>query len=216
MDNKDLHFKGQQSNETMICFFRHHWICLIREISYFIIFLLIIIFTLSKIETIKEILRGERELKLLFITGFLLGTIYLHRFFIKMMNHFLNIRIITNLRIIDHQKTLFFRDTMDAIDMIQIQNIERIGEGLLPNVLKYGDIKIYLNASSAVHTLAYVPNDKFHFRCITRQKESLQQRLQTRTHTGLENARDSESPTTSVYGIIHEKKSEPASKNEKF
>lgn len=215
MDNKDLHFKGQQSNETLICFFRHHWICLIREITYFIIFLLITIFTLSKIETIKEILRGERELKLLFITGFLLGTIYLHRFFIKMMNHFLNIRIITDLRIIDHQKTLFFRDTMDAIDMIQIQNIERIGEGLLPNVLKYGDIKIYLNASSAVHTLAYVPNDKFHFRCITRQKESLQQRLQTRAHTGLENARDSEPSASTAYAIIHGENSPLPSQAEK-
>lgn len=216
MDNKDLYFKGQQNNETLICFFRHHWICLIREMAYFIIFLLIVTFTLSKIDTIKEILRGQRELKLLFATGFLLGTIYLHRFFTKMINHFLNIRIITDLRIIDHQKTLFLSDTMDAIDMFQIQNIERIGEGLLPNLLKYGNIKIYLNASSAVRTLSYVPNDKFHFRCITRQKEALQQSVQTRTHTSLEHADRSEVSASSIYAIIHEKNSSPAPQTEKF
>lgn len=184
MTNKDLYFKGQQHNETLICFFRHHWIILIKEFLYLAIFLLIVIITLSKIGTIQDILRGNRELKLLFVTGFLIGTIYIHRFFFRLLNHFLNIRIITDLRIIDHQKTLLFKDTMDAIDMYQIQNIERIGEGLLPNLLKYGDIKIYLSASSAVRTLTYVPNDKFHFRCITRQKEALQQ-SRDRQHNGI-------------------------------
>lgn len=184
MSNKDLYFKGQQHNETLICFFRHHWIVLIKEFLYLAIFLLIVIITLSKIGTIQDILRGNRELKLLFVTGFLIGTIYIHRFFFRMLNHFLNIRIITDLRIIDHQKTLLFKDTMDAIDMYQIQNIECIGEGLLPNLLKYGDIKIYLSASSAVRTLTYVPNAKFHFRCITRQKEALQQ-FRDRPHNGI-------------------------------
>ena len=182
--NKDLHFKGQQSNETLICFFRHHWIVLIKEFLYLAIFLLIAIITLSKIGTIKDILIGERELKLLFATGFLIGTIYIHRFFFRLLNHFLNIGIITDLRIIDHQKTLLFKDTMDAIDMYQIQNIECIGEGILPNLLKYGDIKIYLSASSAVRTLTYIPNAKFHFRCITRQKEALQQ-FRDRPHNGI-------------------------------
>lgn len=210
MNNKDIHFKGQQSNETLICFFRHHWICLMREMAYFIIFLLIVTYTLSKIETIKDILRGNRELKLLFVVGFFLCTVYIHRFFIKMMNHFLNIRIITDMRIIDHQKTLFFSDTMDAIDMLQIQNIERIGEGLLPNLLKYGDIKIYLSASSAVRTLSHVPNDKFHFRCITRQKEALQQRSQTRTHAHIEHEIHTEPSSPSVYAVIHGENPGPA------
>ena len=183
-NNKDLHFKGQQSNETLICFFRHHCIVLIKEFLYLAIFLLIVTITLSKIGTIKEILHGNRELKLLFVTGFLIGTIYIHRFFFRLLNHFLNIGIITDLRIIDHQKTLLFKDTMDAIDMYQIQNIECIGEGILPNLLKYGDIRIYLSASSAVRTLTYIPNAKFHFRCITRQKEALQQ-FRDRPHNGI-------------------------------
>ncbi|MCX6734851.1 MAG: PH domain-containing protein [Candidatus Peregrinibacteria bacterium] len=184
-ENKDLHFKGQQANEIFICFFRHHWISLLREFVYFIIFLTITSLVLLKTSEIEKIIHDSRELRFLFISGFLVGTIYIHRFFMKLFNHYLSVSIITDRRIIDHKKTLFFTDTMDAIDMNQIQNIERVGEGLLPNLLKYGDIKIYLSSSAAFRTLDCVPNDKFHFRCITRQKEALQQQLQERQHLGI-------------------------------
>lgn len=183
--NKDLHFKAQQANEVFICFFRHHWISLLKEFVYFAIFLVIITLVLLKTTEIQKIIHDSRELRFLFITGFLVGTVYIHRFFMKLFNHYLSVSIITDRRIIDHQKTLFFTDTMDAIDMNQIQNIERVGEGLLPNLLKYGDIKVYLSSSAAFRTLACVPNDKFHFRCITRQKEALQQQLQERQHLGI-------------------------------
>jgi len=184
-ENKDLHFKGQQANETLICFFRHHWISLLKEFVYFFIYIFIVTTVILKTGDIQKIIQDSLELRLLFITGFFIGTVYLHRFFMKILNHYLTIRIITDRRIVDHQKTLFFTDTMDAIDMSQIQNIERVGEGLLPNLLKYGDIKIYLSSSAAFRTLTCVPNDKFHFRCITRQKEALQQHLHERQHLGI-------------------------------
>lgn len=184
-ENKDLHFKGQQANEVFICFFRHHWISLLREFVYFGIFAAIMGLILLKTNDIQKVIHDSRELRLLFLMGFFIGTIYLHRFFMKILDHYLSISIITDRRIVDHQKTLFFKDTMDAIDMAQIQNIERIGDGLLPSLLKYGDIKIYLSSSAAFRTLACVPNDKFHFRCITRQKEALQQQLNERQHIGL-------------------------------
>lgn len=185
MDNKDLHFKGQQTNETLICFFRHHWIVLVREYLYCFIFFTIMVISLIRMHDIQNIIKANREFKLLFIFGFFISTVYLHHFFMKMINHYFEVCIVTDLRIIDHRKTLFFKDTMDAIDMGQIQNIERIGEGLLPYLFKYGDIKIYLSASSAVRTLTYVPNVNFHFRCITRQKEAIMQQARERHHEGL-------------------------------
>lgn len=184
-ETRDLHFKGQQENEHLVCFFRHHWICLLREFAYFLIFLTVITLILLKTQDLKNLIQDSRELRFLFLVGFFIGTVYLHRFFMKLINHYLTVGIITDRRIIDHQKTLFFTDTMDAIDMSQIQNIERICEGLLPNFLKYGDIKIYLSSSAAYRTLTYVPNDKFHFRCINRQKEALQQQLNARQHLGI-------------------------------
>jgi hypothetical protein len=184
-ENKDLHFKGQQSNETLICFFRHHWISLVKEFVYAAIYLVIITLVVWKTADIQKIVHDSRELRFLFLIGFLIGTVYLHRFFMKIINHYLTVCVITDRRIVDHQKTIFFTDTVDAVDMAQIQNIERIGEGLLPNLLKYGDIKIYLSSSAAFRTLSCVPNSKFHFRCITRQKEALQEQLQERQHLGI-------------------------------
>ncbi len=181
--NKDKYFKGQQSNETLICFFRHHWVVMLREFIFFTIFLFVVSYSLRHINAIQEVLRGEYELKLLFGTAYIANTIYLHRFFIKLLNFFVNVCIITDTRIIDHKKTLFFTDSMDAIDLAQVQNIEKVQEGLMPSLLKYGNIKIFLTASDAVMTFHAVPNPRFHFRCISRQKESRQNAVM-REHGG--------------------------------
>jgi hypothetical protein len=171
MNNHDKYFKGQHENEEFICFFRPHWIVLLKEFLYFIIFVIVATLSIININLLKTIIQNNAEFQAFFIMGFLLGTIFIHRFFLKLLNHFVDIGIITDMRIIDHKKTLFLRDTMDAIDMLNVQDIEQRGEGLLPNFLGYGDINIYLAASASVKVFHYVPNAKFHFRCISRQKE---------------------------------------------
>ncbi len=184
MNNRDNYFKGQQDNEIFVCFFRHHWLTLARDFFYSGIILVIATLGILNISKIIEILRGNYELKLLFMTIFLLGTIYIHRLFVKLLNYFLNIGIITNIRIIDHERTLFFRDTMDSIDMAQIQNIEQIKEGIIPYLFKLGEIKVFMTASAATKTFHYVPNAKFHFRCMNRAKE-VRQNSMRQTHRGL-------------------------------
>ncbi|MFA7685756.1 MAG: PH domain-containing protein [Candidatus Gracilibacteria bacterium] len=171
MNNQDKYFKGQQKNEEFICFFRHHWITLVREFVYFIIFISIASLTVINLDTIKNILSTNAGLEAFFIIGFILGTVFIHRFFLKIFNYFVDVGIITNTRIVDHKKSLFFIDTMEAIDMANIQDLERKGEGLLPNILGYGDLIIYLSASASVKIFHGVPNAEFHFRCISRQKE---------------------------------------------
>lgn len=174
---RDQFFKGQQQDEKFVCFFRHHWFDLLREFIYFTIFMAFIIISLKYITEIQEFLRGNREMKIFFFAIFLGVTFYLHRFFINMIDYFTNIGIITDRRIIDHEKTLFFVDNLDSIELSQIQNIEKNENGLLPNLLEYGDIKIFLNASSTVKTFHRVPNAKFHFRCINREREIRQHSL---------------------------------------
>ncbi len=177
MSNLDKYFKGQQVNEEFICFFRNHWIVLAKSFGVFLLLIVVSFIVASNIGWIQEVVRGSQEIKLLFFTSFLLVTIYFHKFFNTILNFFVNIGIITDMRIIDHKKTLFFTDTMEAVDMANIQNLERITEGFLPNVLQYGDIKIYLAASSTIKTFYGVPNAKFHFRCISRQKEARESNL---------------------------------------
>lgn len=173
-NNKDKIFKGQQETERFLYFFRHHWIDLLKELVFFGIFIIVVGMLLFQMDTIKNALQGNREMKLLFFTVFLFGTVYMHRFFIKMLNYFVNIGIITDSRVIDHHKTLFFTDNQDSIDMAQIQNIEKVQEGVMPSLFKYGDIKVFLNASDTIKTFYKVPNAKFHFRALNRAKEERQ------------------------------------------
>ncbi len=179
-NNKDKIFKGQQTNEQFLYFFRHHWIDLLREMVFFSVFVAAIVFLMLKMNTIKDVLQGSREIKLLFFTVYLFGTVYMHRFFIKMLNYFINVGVITNSRVIDHNKTLFFTDNQDSIDMAQIQNIEKIQEGVFPSLLQYGDIKIFLTASDTIKTFHKVPNAKFHFRALNRAKEDRQRAIRGR------------------------------------
>ncbi len=178
MGNRDKYFKGQQDHEDIIFFMRNHWVTILKDIIFFLLFIAIIIFTVSNMGTIQEMIRYNPAMKLLFLTLFLGGTIFMHRFFVHLMNFFVNVAILTNIRFIDHKKTLFFKDSMDAIDMGKIQNVERVGEGFWPNVLGYGHIKIFLTASAGVKTFLRVPNAKFHFRCISRQKEARLKEIQ--------------------------------------
>ncbi len=176
-NNKDKIFKGQQDHEEYDCFFRLHWIDTLKEFLLFTIFIIVISVLIINISNIQEILRGEREMKLIFFMGYLAATFYMHRFFIKMINYFIRVGIITDTRVIDHQKTLFFSDNQDSIDMAQIQNVEKIQQGMLPNLFNYGDIKIYLTASNTAKTFHRVPNAKYHFRCINRYREARQFKL---------------------------------------
>jgi len=177
MTNRDKYFKGQHDEENFVCFFRHHGIVLVKEFTYFAIFLFLLSLCLAEVSVIKDVIREDRAMKLLFVTCFLILTGYMHRFFIKMFNYFMNIGIITDVRLIDYERTIFFKDTFDSIDMAQIQNIERQGDGLMANLLGYGDIKIFLNASSAVKTFRYLPNVEFHFRCLNRCMEIRKQKV---------------------------------------
>ncbi len=169
--NKDRFFKGQQAGEEFVCFFRHHWIELLKDMIYFSIFLFIAILSVIAIAKIKDAVRESQEFKILFLISFMMANFYINKFFVKLINHFINIGIITDRRVIDNKKTIFLNDTIDSIDMAQIQNIEKIEEGLLSSIFGFGDIKIFLSASDSVKTFYNVPNAKFHFRCISRQKE---------------------------------------------
>jgi hypothetical protein len=174
MNHFNQNFRGQRQNEELICFFRHHWIYLTKEFAYLSLFLVIVLISLAKFTEIQEIISGSREWKIFFFTSYLTGTFYLHRFFIRMFNHFVQVGIVTDSRIIDHQKSIFFRDTMDSIDISKIQNIERVGDGFLPNMLGYGDIRIFLTASSSIKTFYAIPNIESHFRSMNEQKQELQ------------------------------------------
>lgn len=179
------YFRGQQPGEKFIGFFRHHWFYLLKDFIYFILMVVASVIVAVNFSSIKGLVAGSSAMKMLFLILFCVNTVYLHRFFYKIFTLFVDTGIITDIRIIDHQKTLLFRDTMDSVDMAQIQNLEKVEEGILPKVLNYGHLKIFLTASSSVKTFHDVPNAAYYFKLLTTLRENRQYRL-IREHGGTE------------------------------
>ena len=86
-ENRDKFFKGQQENEEFICFFRRHWITIFKELIYFSIFLALVVLTLINMGIIKDVLMGNRELKMLFIIAFVGMTFVNNDFIISCISY---------------------------------------------------------------------------------------------------------------------------------
>lgn len=168
------YFRGQQPEEKFVCFFRHHWFTLLKDFLYFGILMTVTFLIFFNIEMIANQLESSSAIRILFLLGFAMGTIYMHRFFYKLFTLFVDVGIVTDMRLIDHQKTLLFVDTMDSIDMGQIQDIEKVESGLLPKLFGYGHVHIFLTASASMKAFHDVPNPAFLFTTITIQKEKRQ------------------------------------------
>lgn len=191
------YFRGQQPEEKFVCFFRHHWFSLLKDFLYFGFLVTAFVLLISNFDMITSELRTSSAMRMLFLLGFAMGTIYMHRFFYKLFTLFVDVGIVTDMRLIDHQKTLLFVDTMDSIDMGQIQDIEKVESGLLPKLFGYGHVHIFLTASASMKAFHDVPNPAFLFTTITIQKENRQYK-QLREQGGLKKEEEGEEVNSAV------------------
>lgn len=187
--NKDLHFKGQHTNEELECFYRHHWIVLLPPVLLYIVFIALFSLFLIFMHKQNAIQKDGVLFYTLFLSGFLFATYYVHRFFIHICNFFLNTVIITNYRVVELNKTLILHDTREVIDIAKIQDVTKNQDGLVRNILNYGQLIITLSAVSTTKVLHFVPNPDFHFRAINRKKREYIQQKQldrVREFSGIE------------------------------
>ena len=169
--NTDKHFKGQLETEVVECFFRKHWIVILKDVAGFFIFLCVMGFVAYNYKAVYDFFAQDSFI-ISILSFFLIAlfTVYLHRFFLRFFRYFLDIVIFTNYRIVVLDKSLYLRNTKEAIDLTQIQDIEKEQVGVIPNLLRYGTLIIVLSASSAIKKLPFVPNADFHFRKINKMK----------------------------------------------
>lgn len=167
---KDLNFKGQQPDESVVCFFRKHWITMLPHFAFFGVFLLLIMVLIFNIQSLYDALRPGL-FKLLFIITTTLSLLYIHYFFLKIVEHFLTVTILTNCRIVCIAKSLFVIDEKESCDLKMIQEINKHQNGILPSFLHYGDLSVTLSQSAAILRLDKIPNPEFHFRLINRVKQ---------------------------------------------
>jgi len=182
-DNKDKYFKGQTSDENLILFFRKHWIVLLPGIFVFIaVCVLAVIFVMIMFSIgIKNFSPAGRYFIIIASLSAFLA--YIHWFFMRMFEHFLTVCILTDNRILALSKTIYTSDLKETAGLGTIQDIKKQQDGIIRNLLNYGDIIITFSSSSAVMILSNVPNVEFHFRAIVRAREDFLNRRGHRTIT---------------------------------
>ena len=107
----------------------------------------------------------------IFIFAFLLFiTLAQHVFFLRFLNYYLDIVIITNYRIIDLKKSLFIHDEKEIIDLHEIQDTQKMQTGIFPNFMNYGDIKIVVPSMTRAMRLPYMPRPEYYLNHINQCK----------------------------------------------
>lgn len=171
IDNTNRNFKGQMGTEEVLCFCRKHWVVILPHLAGFIfggfIFFPYLVFA-DKDAVIRVMAEPVYKVSAFIIA---IGLTYLlHRFFIRLFNFYLQIFIITNYRIVDIDKTVFFRDNRDAIDLPEIQDMKMKQNGLIPTLLEYGELHILLSSVSEPKCFYFIPNPAYHFSKINKTK----------------------------------------------
>ncbi|MEK9132322.1 MAG: hypothetical protein AAB606_01255 [Patescibacteria group bacterium] len=185
IDNTNRNFKGQHKHETVLCFTRRHWIVLLPYIiGSLLIMAGLFYLAISTFRTDMADFISPIAYKVVAGAVIAVITYYLHRFFVRFLNYYLQIIIVTNFRVIELDITLFFNNNRDSIDLPEIQDVVIRQEGILKTLLNFGELIITLSSVNASKSLYYVPNPEYFFRKINKTKREyiITRRLQKGLH----------------------------------
>lgn len=171
LDNTNKNFKGQQKTEVMLCFCRKHWIVLLPHFLGFFIFIAALVYFFAQVSdvSITQIFSPQlyRAIAALVTIGL---TYYIHRFFLRFFNYYLQTTLITNYRVIELHQTLYFVRQRNSIDLPEIQDVIINREGVIPTLLNFGEITITLSSAHATKIFHCLPNPDYFFRKINKTK----------------------------------------------
>ncbi len=172
MSNTNLSFRGQMEDEEIIKFTRKHWITVMPDLIPFLFYLAVIAVFLVNLKQFNLPSLDVSYFQLIVVLGLLITAFSIHRFFMRLINYFMSVTIITNYRIVELKKTIFMQDTKESLDMRQIQDIQLQQNGLIRNMLKFGNLLITLGTSET-RTIYLIPNADYFFRLINKLKNEL-------------------------------------------
>ncbi len=167
MNEANFFFRGQMADEEIIAVSRKHWIAVLPDVIQFFLYIIAAVAFAVVVLPIIPWPPSDNYYQMVFAGFIILSGYVTHRFFLHLINYFTNIVIITNFRVIDMMKTLFIHDTKDAIAIKQILDVNYKQEGLLTNLLKFGNLHLAIG-NNETKILTWLPNPDFHYRLINR------------------------------------------------
>jgi hypothetical protein len=122
MDSHHKNFRGQLDEEIVLCYFRRHWI----QISGALFLLPIFLWTFILVYYFRTLLVAQTLLgSALLSLCLLVLTCATHYPFLSIFRYYLSTVIITNMRVVILDKSVFFRDTATTVDLSKIQDIQK-------------------------------------------------------------------------------------------
>lgn len=161
-----FHFRGQMENEIVKDFYRHHWIILLPSFFSLFFFLALIITLSVNLQYLVLPPFTVPVFEVLVIMVMVGSGFLIHKFFMNLLEYFMNVVIITNNMVIIIKKSLFLHDDKESIYMKEIQDIQKQQYGIVKNLLQYGDLLINVGVPELT-ILRLVPNPNYHFRLLS-------------------------------------------------
>ncbi|MBT6068420.1 hypothetical protein HOG48_01560 [Candidatus Peregrinibacteria bacterium] len=182
VDNTDRSFIGQQKHEEIMLCTRLHPIIILPYV--FGIALITAIFFAIVYGTSNVIPKGEIMGQILLFGVFSAYMYYLHRFFNKLLNYYLHVVILTNYRVIEVIKTVYFCNNKDTIDLHKIQDLKKDQDGLFCTIFNYGTLVVEVSAIHETKRVRYLPNPDKWFQTLNKVKRSYIERRRAKVPRG--------------------------------
>ncbi|MFN7160801.1 MAG: hypothetical protein ACK4NC_04310 [Candidatus Gracilibacteria bacterium] len=166
------HFRGQTQDERVILFFRKHWIVLLKYFFYgllavfvFIANVVIVFVTISNAN-----LETAYPIRIYLTISTLLLLIFAAYIFTNLINYYLDIVIITNMRVVEVHKTIFFQNKVSGVDLSNIHDIRAEKEGFISNSLSFGNIILSSHTTNFEKTLTAIPTPHYYADILSKLK----------------------------------------------
>lgn len=165
MQEREFHFRGQMKDERVIDFFRRHYITLLPHIVAYGICLTLTIFLAVYLPRFQLPSLKEPFFQFIVILSIMAVGFVIHRFFLYMIEYYMNVVIITNYRVVEVRKSLFLMDDKESIVLKRMQDIQKQQAGILKSILKFGEIRILISFADP-KIIRNVPTPDYHFRLL--------------------------------------------------
>lgn len=152
----DYEFKGKREEEEIILVLRRHWLILVGKlipfILIFIVIMIIFIFSPSLIN--RSSIQIDDNLFDVVMSFFCLGTWL--GLFIMWIDFYYDVWIVTDQRIISIEQLGLFRREISELEHGKIQDVTTEIHGVIPTLLKFGQVYIQTAGEKARFTFKQV------------------------------------------------------------
>lgn len=154
----DYNFKGKRKDEEIVLILRRHWLIFIVKLIPFLVFLigLSIVFFIAPI--LIEFLPIEIDSNFfnVIISFFLMG--FWVSLFVMWIDFYYDVWIVTDQRIISIEQLGLFRREISELEHGKIQDVTTEIHGVIPTLLKFGQVYIQTAGERARFTFKQVEN----------------------------------------------------------